>query len=615
MQVKQANDIVDVVGSYLALRPAGGTYKGLCPFHDDSRPSFDVDPRRQRYRCWSCGKHGDVLSFIQEHERLSFREALELLAHRAGIPLDDSSSPRSESRAQLLDVMRWAAKQFHECLLDSPLAERARTYLGERHLLGDTVRRWALGYAPPSGHWLVDLAGRAGVSPQLLEKVGLLAVRTHGEGWYDRFRDRVLFPIRDIRGQVVGFGGRILPDSPLASRSPKYYNSCDTPLFSKSDQLFGLDQARTAAEKAGYLAIVEGYTDVLMAHQLGICHVAATMGTALNDRHIRQIRRFVPRVVLVFDADAGGEQGVDRALELFARHDMELAVATLPVGLDPCDLLVQHGADAFQRVLAASTDALEFKLNVMVAREDTTTVEGRKRMAEAVLRVIAPTSVLPGEFGSLKTELILNRLAQRLHLKEESLWSRLSEFRLTHRQGGRGATLSPEPSPQGAGPGAGASAPALPEERRLIEILLAQPDLVGKAAATVQAEEITHLGLRRLLAGLYALWASGQDPTLDRLRLDLEDNAPLVNKAFQLQDAGLARLNRPAELEGLLAHFRQRREESVKDDLRSQLHAAPDHRVALEILRRLQNRTVELGPDHSVPNTPAGEDSPQARSA
>jgi DNA primase len=602
-QVKQANDIVDVVGGYLALRPAGGTYKGLCPFHDDSHPSFDVDPRRQRYRCWACGKYGDVISFVQEFEHVGFPEALELLARRAGIMLDAPAVARSESRAHLLDIMRWAAKQFHECLLDSPLAEEARKYLGERGLKGDTVRRWGLGFAPASGQWLVDLARANNVSFDLLEKVGLIAPRNQGEGYYDRFRDRAQFPIRDVRGQCVGFGGRILPGSPLASRAPKYYNSCDTPLFSKSEHLYGLDQARQSAEKAGYLAIVEGYTDVLMAHQLGVCQVVATMGTALNDRHVRQLRRFVPRVVLVFDADAGGEQGVDRALELFASNDMELAVATLPAGLDPCDLLVKEGADPFCRVLESAVDALEFKLSVMVAREDATSVEGRRRIADAVLGVIALVTPLPGDPGAIKTELMVTRISRRLALKEETVWARLHELRNSRRQGGPNRPADERP--------ARSAAPAAVEERRLLEVLLAEPDLVGKAKASVPTDEIAHPGLHRLLEGMYALHAAGEAPTLDRLRQDLEEHPLLVNKAFQLLDAGSARADLAKELDGLVAYFRRRREMSVKEDLQSQLHAARDEQTALELLRR---RTVDFSPDASS-RSDGGSKSPPSPAA
>ena len=598
--VKEANDIVDVVGSYLSLRPASGTFKGLCPFHDDSRPSFDVDPRRQRYRCWACGKHGDVLSFVQEFEHISFPEAMEQLARRAGITLEPNGPPGAgQQRGQLLDVMRWAAKQFHECLLDDPIAEDGRRYLGERGLLGETVRRWGLGFAPASGHWLVDLAVVGGVSLEHLEIVGLISPRKHGPGYYDRFRDRVQFPIRDVRAQVVGFGGRVLPSSPMAERGPKYYNSSDTPLFSKSQQLYGIDQARPAAEKAGYLAVVEGYTDVLMAHQLGVTQVVATMGTALNDRHLRQIRRFVPRVVLVFDADEGGDLGVDRALTLFATHDMDLSIAALPAGLDPCDLLVQQGADQFRRVLESATDALEFKLDGMIRREGTSSVEGRRRILDAVLGVIALAPSLPGEAGAVKIELMVSRVARRLALKEETVWARLDELRRSRRSSESGRPREDDAEPA-------RSAPASPEERRLLEVLLAEPNLVALAAKVVVLEEVSHLGLRRLLAGLFALSAAGASPTLDRLRVDLDDSPALVNKAFQLQDAGLSRPDRHRELEDLLARYRQRREKTARQELLGRLHVVRDAQSEADLLRQVMNRSVELGPDGASRGDGAG---------
>jgi DNA primase len=602
-QVKQANDIVDVVGGYLALRPAGRSFKGLCPFHDDSRPSFDVDPSRQRYRCWSCGKVGDVISFVQEFEKVPFREALELLARRAGIELEKPAHDQGPGRAHLLDVMRWAAKQFHECLLDSPLAEEARRYLGERGLRGETVRRWGLGYAPASGHWLLDLAEQNRVSIDYLLTVGLIAPREEREGFYDRFRDRVQFPIRDVRGQAVGFGGRVLPSSPNASRGPKYYNSSDTPLFSKSEQLYGLDQARAAAEKAGYLAIVEGYTDVLMAHQTGVPQVVATMGTALNDRHVRQIRRFVPRVVLVFDADDGGDRGVDRALELFVSHDMELAVATLPAGLDPCDLLVRDGPEPFRRVLESAVDVLEFKLNREMTREDTKTVEGSRRVIDAVLGTIALSPGLPGEAGTVKTQLMIGRIARRLALKEETVWARLDELRRARR--GQAAGRGPH---AGEAPPARGTAPAPLEERQLLEVLLAEPALVARARASLPAEEVTHPGLRRLLEGLYALEALGRPATLDELREGLDDHPLLLNKAFELQAHGAEQPRREECLGELLAHFQRRRDKARKQQLHSRLLAASDHEQALEVLRNLHKRTGEPGPDTTSNPEPAGTD-------
>jgi DNA primase len=589
-QVKEANDIVDVVGSYISLRQAGPTFKGLCPFHDDHRPSFDVDPRRQRYRCWSCGEHGDVLTFVQKYDKVSFIEALELLARRAGISLEKTAvSPQARTRALMLDVVRWAAKQYHECLLDSPLAEEARVYVGQRGLKGETVRNYELGFAPRTGEWLVRRAEAAGMSLELLEQVGMIAPRTQGSGYYDRFRDRLQFPIRNERGQTVGFGGRILPSSPLSSRGPKYYNSSDTPLFTKSEQLYGIDQARAAAEKTGYLAVVEGYTDVLMAHQMGIVPVVATMGTALNGRHVQKLRHFAPRVVLVFDADVGGNTGVDRALELFASNDAELAIATLPAGLDPCDLLVKEGPESFRKVLEGAVDALEFKLNQVLAAEDIAGIEGKRRAVDAVLRIIALAPQLPGHAGDLKTQLIVTRIARRLTLKEETVWARLDELRR-----GRGEETAPKKptAPDTSEPAR--QAKAAPEERELLEVLLADPALVPIARGEIAAETVQHPGLRQLLQGLYDLLDAGETPTLDNLRPRL-DNLRLESWAMERQEVGSKNGDREGWLQQILARFHELRREPAKQELRNQLQAATDHATAVERLRQLQNLSGEGG--------------------
>jgi DNA primase len=594
-QVKEANDIVAVIGGYLDLRPAGGAkFKGLCPFHDDHNPSLLVDQQWQNYKCWSCNKYGDVITFVQEFERVSFAEALELLARRAGIILEKRGNfVQEQGRAAMLEVIRWAAQQFHECLLDSPLAEEARRYVGARGLTGETVRRYGLGYAPRNGDWLVQRAEAAGVSLEMLEKVGLIAPRSEQPGHYDRFRDRVQFPIRDARGQTVGFGGRILPTSPLSSRGPKYYNSTTTPLFNKSEHLYGIDQARQAAGEAGGLAIVEGYTDALMAHQMGIGQVVATMGTALNARHVQQAKRFAQRVVLVFDADAGGNSGVDRALEIFAGHDVDLAIATLPEGLDPCDLLVQQGADAFRRVLESAVDALEFKLNQVLPKGGTLGVEDMRRAVDAVLGIIALAPPLPGQAGAVKAQLMVNRIAQRLGLKEETVWARLRELR-ERRAGSVSDGNASVAYASGSSPSnetGQRSAKAAPLELELLQVLLAEPAFVDQAAAAIRPDAIAHPGLRKLLDGLYGLLAAGEPPTLDQLRPRL-DSVPLAAKALELQDTGRRHSDRPLWLRQILARFQEQRLRPVTQELHSQLNAVRDEGTAMELLRRLQNHSV-----------------------
>ncbi len=552
-RIKEANDIVDVVGAYVTLRPKGPTFMGLCPFHEDSKPSFDVDPRRQRYRCWACGKHGDVFNFVQEREKVDFREALELLARRAGISLGNlQKNPHEPSRAGMFEVMRWAAELFQQSLLDSPHAEAARKYLGERKLNGETVRKFGLGFAPPLGEWLVQNAANTGKPADLLETVGLIAKRNEGRGYYDRFRDRVIFPIRDLQGRIVGFGGRILPSSPLAEKSPKYYNSSETPIFSKSDQLYGIDMARQSAAKTGYLAIVEGYTDVLMAHQHGIANVVATMGTALNARHIKQLRNVAPRVVLVFDADAGGEGGVDRALEVFVSHDLDLRIATLPAGLDPCDLLAAQGPEPFRLALDKAIDVFEHKLQRVWAKHAEQGLDGQRQAAEEMLGILA---LSPSE-RSVKMELMVNRIAQRLLIKEETVWARLRELRkkdgpspkMNAASSGGSEPAPPEPK----------AAPALPHEREFVELLLAEPGLVAKAVSELPLSEVEHPGLRKVIEALYRLHAEGQPADLDHLH-GLLDNERLWDRLQDLQQSGLDYPDRPKVFQKVLERFRERR--------------------------------------------------------
>jgi DNA primase len=584
-QVREANDIVAVVGGYIALTPAGKQFKGICPFHEDSRPSLQVDPQWQNFRCWACGKRGSVFDFVMAMEKVDFREALTLLARRAGIALD-AGGP-NPARVRQLEVMRWACDRYKECLFESPIAESARLYLGERKLTGETVRRFELGFAPASGDWLLQLAQRANMPLDVLVDVGLVGKRAEGSGHYDRFRDRVMFPIRNIGGQVVGFGGRVLPNSPLATSGPKYYNSTETPLFSKSELLFGMDLAKQAATSSGFLAVVEGYTDVMMAHQLGVSSVVATMGTALTAKHIQTIRRFVPRIVLVYDADAGGKTGVDRALEMFANQNMELAIATLPEGLDPCDLLVQKGPEPFKRAIANAIDILDYKLNETLTREAGHGIEGQRRTIDAVLGILAlrPDDADPA--SRVKQELIITRIAHRLGVQLDTIWARLRELRARRADDDSRREPKDDSSVR--------SAPASAHERQLLELLLSSPELVAEARNQIAVDEIEHPGLRYLLQGLYDLLEANEFPELDGLRPRLT-NPRLAQAALELQEVGRqSPANRTVWLGQIVAVFDARRTRGAKLELRNQLTAAADHSTALDLLRQVQNKTTGSG--------------------
>jgi DNA primase len=606
--IKAANDIVDVVASYLPVMAAGKDYKAICPFHNDTRPSLQLSRTYQNYRCWACDARGDVFDFVMKQERVEFVEALRMLADRAGIALTASTDPREEARSRLVRVMKWAEEIYTRCLMDNTLAEAARTYLGERNLAGATVRQFGLGFAPASGDWLVEQAHKQKIATELLEEVGLLAQRDQGRGHYDRFRDRVMFPIRDIRGQTVGFGGRILPSSPYAVRGPKYYNSAETVLFKKSELIYGLDLARHPAAEIGHLAVVEGYTDVMMAHQCGLKNVVATMGTALTSTHVRQLRRYAPKVVLVYDADAGGMGGVDRALELFIAEDIELGIAELPDGLDPCDLLLQPGGtERLTTALHTAVDALEFKLNQLLSREQSGSVESTRRIVDAVLGIMALAPPIPSQARQIRQELMVTRISHRLKLRQETVWARLAELRALRAEErererdreaeqdrfrppetettppiSRDANTATTPRPQ-------AFQAAI--ERQLLEVLLAKPDLVPQAYRDLPASRLQHSGLQRMLTELYSLLEAGSPADMDGLRIRLLDRPDLLESALKLKTVGHSMKEPEDWLKRIVARFNQLDVEQATRQLKDQL-AAPttDDATVLALLKQLQHR-------------------------
>jgi DNA primase len=583
-QVKEANDIVAVIGSYLTLTPAGGVFKAVCPFHNDTRPSLQIDPKWQNFRCWACGKKGDVFTFVADFEKVTFREAREILARRAGINLDGPST-ENVRRGKMLDAMKWAEGVYQHAMLEEEFGERARKYIGERKLSGPIVRNYALGFAPAAGDWLVRQANAARMDMGLLHELGLIGDRREGAGFFDRFRDRLMFPIRDSRGQTVGFGGRILPDSPFAERGPKYYNSSETPLFSKKELLYGLDVARQAGANEGYLAVVEGYTDVLMAHQAGVTNVVATMGTALNESHVRQLRRFVPKVVLVFDADAGGETGADRALEIFVGCDVELAIATLPEGLDPCDLITNHGVEPFKLALENSVDALDFKLNQLFARAGNS-VEGTKRAVDEILGIMALAPQEPGQAGQVKQELLVTRVAHRLGLRQETVWARFGELR--QRRESESGRTQPVGAISSETPSQARAKPAKMVEKELLQILLAEPGLVKQAYFEIRPEEIEHPGLQLLLAGLYRLHEADEMPNLDGLR-EFVENPALIDWAIDNQEIGFAAADRGSWLRDVINKFQADRREMQRRQLMDRLRSAATEEERQGLLREIQD--------------------------
>ncbi|HYW81347.1 MAG TPA: DNA primase, partial [Thermoguttaceae bacterium] len=387
-RIRQAVDIVDLVGSHLQLRRQGRNYVALCPWHDDSRPSLQVNPERQSFKCWVCDIGGDIFSFVMQMEGVEFREAMQMLADRAGITLGQgpghgrASSQNvpgqggmpapvgGERKRTLYKAMAWAEQLYHRCLLESPDAQPARDYLQQRGITAESIEQFNLGFAPNHRDWLIGQIKGSAERMKILETIGLIARSQDGGQFYERFRGRVLFSIRDTQNRAVGVGGRVLPESGATSPA-KYINSPETPLFSKSNLLHGHDIARHAMRKTKTALVMEGYTDCIVAHQYGFTDAVAVLGTALNahagrpgrhyaENHIKILKRFVDRIVLVLDGDEAGQRRANEVLELFVAAQVDLRILTLPEGTDPCDFLQQNGAEAFRKLLdEQAVDALD----------------------------------------------------------------------------------------------------------------------------------------------------------------------------------------------------------------------------------------------------------------
>lgn len=390
-RVREAADIVQVIGEYVELKKAGSRFTGLCPFHAEKTPSFSVNPQRGFFHCFGCGESGDVFTFLMKYSRLSFPEALSELARRYHIDLpepklSDADKKRIREREALYRVNEEAARVFERCLAESPAAEQARSYLRRRGVPEEAVRTFRLGYAPgpEAGGWnfLFSRLQEAGIPVRDIERAGL-AVRKDRGGYYDRFRDRILFPILDMTGRVVAFGGRILGDG-----KPKYMNSPESPVFDKSRLLFGLYQHREQIRARRRALVVEGNFDLLMLAVHNCPNVVAPLGTALTSSHIRSLRGYCDEVVLLFDGDSAGLKAAMRSVPLFLAEQVDARIAVLPEGHDPDTLVRAEGEEGIGRLVEGAEPLAEFVFDCLV-KQHGLTLQGKNRIVGELQQIIA----------------------------------------------------------------------------------------------------------------------------------------------------------------------------------------------------------------------------------
>jgi DNA primase len=475
-RVRDAVDMVDLVGSRVELRRAGvNRFEGLCPFHDERTPSFGINPAEKLYYCFGCGQGGDAIKFVQETEGLGFAGALEYLADRYGVALevveeDPEAARRRAERERLLELLERTAGFYVRYLWDSSEAAGAREYLAGRGLDEGALREFRVGYAPSAWDKVLVASRRAGFTDRELVAAGLASRSQKERRTYDRFRRRIMFPLCDQRGRVLGFGARAMG----ADQKPKYLNSSDGLVYHKGRHLFGADIARTPAAKAGAVIVAEGYTDVIAMHQAGLRHTVGLMGTALTDEQVGELARLAPTVLLALDADAAGQEAMLRGARVAARRNLALRVVPLPPGSDPADLVAAEGARAMADRVDASVPFVRFRVERELAAGDLSSAEGKDAVIGALRPVFAQ---IP---ASAMREELIGLVADRTELAPALVASWLAQgsggpSRSSGATGSNGTSQRPPALPQPALDAAGRA------ERSFLAQCLASP-VAGRAA-------------------------------------------------------------------------------------------------------------------------------------
>jgi len=475
-------DLVDLVGEYIRLVKAGKTFKGVCPFHPDTKPSLVVSPERQLWYCFGCHEGGTAFQFLMKAEGLAFPEALRELALRAGVTLGGSASGQGSDREEMLRLNESAAHFYRDCLKGKQ-GEAFRRYVQERSISPDSVERFELGCTPPSDSGLFEYLVRSGTKAEALLRAGLCLKSEVDGGFSDRFRGRLIFPIRDSSARLVGFGGRAID-----GREPKYLNSPETPVFSKGSLLYGLHLAKGSISKSGRAILVEGYTDVIACFQAGVENVVATLGTALGEKHVNIAKRYAATVVAAYDSDSSGLQAMVRSADLFDRANVTLRVARFPQGQDPDEMLRRQGRDAFVAAIEAAIPATDFRLAIALADYDSASPEARRQTAPQIVDILSAirsplerahyisrcATMMSG--GSPEKERILEDAlrAQVGHVKARS------EDKTLERHTAMASAM--EPLPRGL----------LEAEKAVLRAMLERPELAQELSAVLTPGDFNH---------------------------------------------------------------------------------------------------------------------------
>jgi len=574
-QVQQANDIIDVVGEHISLAKKGKEMVGLCPFHEDHRPSLYVNGAKQIFKCFACSAGGDVFKFLQMRENLSFPQAIERLAERVGIKLPAKAAREKTTDKtadvdpnELARVNEWAAKYFQKNLADKQKGKYTRDYIAERKITTQSVKKWRLGLAVANDD-LLKAAKVKKIPTKLLEQAGLIVgqmgTSAFGDKSFaslkDKFVNRLMFPITDVTGRIIGFGGRALDD-----RSAKYINSPATALFDKSNSLYGLQQARHQIVSTGLAVVVEGYTDCIMAHQCGCENVVASLGTSFTSGHGRILRRYAKKVVLIFDSDAAGIEAANRALEVCVSQRIDIKLASVPQGKDPCDFLLTAGKEPFEKLVEDAVDVFRFKWDRLIEAfgSDSTLVDNKAAIEEFLQTVAA--AVFSGKLPAIDRGLIVNRLSKIIGADARAINAELAKRIKTAARLARypDTIVTKNQKVQSIDLGSGFFAEA---QREILEILLNKPKLFEIVKPKITAEVFEVSILKQVATILFETLSRNPDVRLADILAaaeSVEQGSVIVDLAQTGEEKGNFQPRLTGALDAVKRYQTQKRKSQIK---------------------------------------------------
>ncbi len=559
-EIRDRASLLEVVSDYVRLKKAGKNYKGLCPFHSEKTPSFMVNEEKQIFHCFGCGEGGDVFTFLMKVAHLSFPQAVEELARRYGVKLPSKEWSQAQKkemakREMLFQINQIASDYFHELLLSRKEGEEARRYLSQREIKRETIEEYRLGCAMDRWDGLVQHLREKKVPLEFAWELGLIFPKKK-EGWYDAFRGRIIFPIFDLHGRVLGFGARV-----IRGGEPKYYNSPESSVYHKGETLYGLQVARRYIPSKDYVIIVEGYFDLLTLHQNGLKHSVATLGTALTSQHLRTLRRYAPKMITVFDADPAGIQASLRSLPLFLEEGVSGETMLLPRGEDPDSFLRKEGVVEFERRISEATPLADFFIEHLVHTYDATSIDGKVRIAEEGIGLIRK---IPDR---IRKDFYVKTLAERLGLKESLLHEmvRVSPKERVSLEKELKRTVAERGFPK--------------SEETLIRLMIHHPEWIPSVSREGVLQDFESPALRRIGEHLLDLFGRRGRVDLSEALGSIEEGLQGKFREFCFQESGLEGANQEKIMRDCIQRIRKKR---IKQD-------------EMELLKRIKEAEKQRG--------------------